>query len=324
MPANRQRIVGLTAAIVAVVLFSLSPLAIKWPGIPGSTIAWWRLIGSSVLWWALLLVLRQAKGRPLPTARDWRIVAPGAVMFGINLSIMFLAFTRTSVVHATLIGSLTPLLLIPAGFVFFGERPYWRALGWGGVSLLGLFIVLTNGPNTDVATISGDIYAVIGLIAYAGYQIYSKRARLQGVDPFDFMAITMVIAVFSATPVALTTAGDQMWPLPVAGWVSVAILAIGTGMGAHVLLYFAQKSVPLGTLAVIQTSSPAQSAIWAWLFLGEAIARAQIPGLVLVMAGMTLVVWNSSRSPYIGDPTHAGLIEGDAKPQSEGTASAGR
>lgn len=296
---RRTRVVGLTAAVIAEAIFGISTSVVKWPQIAGSAIAWWRLIGSIVLWWLLLSVLRATRARPYPSAREWKLVAPGALAFGLNISLLFLAVTRTSVIHADLIGSTGPLLLIPAGYLVFGERPYWRALAWGLLVVAGLYLVLSYGAAGGAATVGGDMIAVAALLAFVAYQINSKRARLAGVDPVDFMAITMVIALLTATPVAVATGGSDMWPLSGAAWVAVALLSVGTGMVAHGLLFFAQRGVPLGTLSVIQTSQPAQSALWAWILLGESLVAAQVGGLVLVLVGMWLVVYNSSRAPAL-------------------------
>jgi len=49
------------------------------------------------------------------------------------------------------------------------------------------------------------------------------------------------------------------------------------------------------TVGVIQVSQPAQATFWAWVFLGESIVLAQVPGMVLVMAGLVLVVVTGQR-----------------------------
>jgi drug/metabolite transporter (DMT)-like permease len=99
-----------------------------------------------------------------------------------------------------------------------------------------------------------------------------------------------------------------MWPLSGKAWASVAMLSVLTGMAGHFLLYFAQRHVPIATISMIQTAQPAQSSLWAWLLLGEAIAAAQVPGMVLVTLGLVLVVWFSQRTRVEADdatrPTH--------------------
>jgi len=249
---------------------------------------------SAVIWWVVLAVLR-LRGRPWPSRETWRAVVPAALSFGVNISVLFAAVTRTSVAHSEFISSLAPLLLAPLGFVFFGERPQWRALRWGGLSFVGLVIVLAFGSGDGVATIEGDLLAVGGMFGYVGYLMFTKRARSRGVGTLDFMAILMPVAVVTATPVAALTS-DSLWPASGETWVAIAILAVLTGMVAHGLLVFAQRSVPIATIGVIQVSQPAQSTFWAWVFLGESIAFAQVPGMVLVIVGLALVVSSGQRA----------------------------
>jgi drug/metabolite transporter (DMT)-like permease len=133
------------------------------------------------------------------------------------------------------------------------------------------------------------------MLGYVGYLMFTKRARSRGVGTLDFMVILMPVAVVTATPVAALTS-DSLWPASGETWVAIAILAVLTGMVAHGLLVFAQRSVPIATIGVIQVSQPAQSTFWAWVFLGESIAFAQVPGMVLVIAGLVLVVSSGQRA----------------------------
>jgi drug/metabolite transporter (DMT)-like permease len=107
------------------------------------------------------------------------------------------------------------------------------------------------------------------------------------------MAIMMPVALISATPVALGVAGDELWPLSGKAWITVALLSVLTGGLAHGLLFFAHRSVPIGTISVVQVSQPAMSVFWAWVIVGESITAIQVPGMALVMVGLALVVWFS-------------------------------
>ena len=293
---HRRRLVGIAAVLSAVMLFALSLSIIKWPGIPGSVIAWWRLVGSSILWWVVLNVRRARTGTPLPSARVWKLAIVPALFFGINISFTFNALTRTSIAHADFIAAMSPLVTMPLGFVIFRERPQWRALAWGVLSIAGIAIVLFNGPAKGVATWQGDLLAVAGMAGLACYLLAAKYARSKGVETFDLMALVMPMALITATPVVLVIAGDQLWPLSWKAWTAIAILSVMTGMVAHGLLVFAHPRVPIATMSTMQVSQPALSAMWAWLLLGEAVAPAQVPGMALVIIGLALVSWSSQRA----------------------------
>jgi len=288
--------VGMLAVVASVVCFALSFSIVKWPGIPGSVIAWWRLVGSSVLWWLLLVGRRVRTGTALPSKPVWALSVPPALCFGVNVALLFMGITETSVAHGEFINAMAPLVLIPAGIVMFGEHPNWKALRWGIVSLVGLVIVLTNGPAGGVATVKGDVLVAGSVLAFCAYQLLARRARAKGVAPWDFMTVIMTVAVVTATPVALLNDRDEMWPLSAKAWAAVAMLSVLTGMAAHGMLYYAQHSVPISTISIIQSGQPSMSALWAWLLLGEAITVAQVPGMILVTLGLVLVFWFSLRT----------------------------
>jgi drug/metabolite transporter (DMT)-like permease len=293
---RRGLILGMLGVIASVMCFAISFSIIKWPDIAGSVIAWWRLVGSAILWWVLLVGRRLRTSTPLPSRATWVEVTPAALFFGVNISLLFLGVTRTSVVHSEFIAAMAPLLLIPAGVVFFGEHPNWKALRWGLLSMVGLVIVLSNSPAGGEATLEGDLIVVGATIGFAAYQLLSKRTRRRGVDLWDFMTIVMTVGLVTATPVAVATGWDEMWPLSTEAWIAVILLSLLTGMIGHGFLYFAQRSVPISTISIIQAGQPSQSALWAWLLLGETIALAQVPGMILVTLGIVLVVWFSQRS----------------------------
>jgi RarD protein len=245
--------------LASVTCFALSFSVIKWPGTSGAVIAWWRLAVSTGLWWALLLVRRRRTGRALPSRDTWRAVAPAALCFGVNISVLFTAVTRTSVIHAEFISALTPLVLPVLGLLLFRERPHWRSLRWGALTLAGIVIVLATSPAGGVATVGGDLLMLVSVAAYIGYLLNTKRARAAGVQTVEFMAIMMPVALITATPVALWVSADEFIPRDRTTWAAIGILAVLTGMAAHGFLVFAQRSVPISQIGVIQSSQPSPS-----------------------------------------------------------------
>lgn len=295
-PTRSQRLLGLAAVVAAIMCFGMSSGIIKWPGAPGSVIAWWRLIGSSLLWWSLVLSLRAVRARPLPTRTSVVASTPAALCLGLQISLYFTAVTKTSIAHAEFINALGPLLIIPTGFLFFKETPNWKALRWGVLSVAGLVIVLAYGPDAGVVTWQGDLLMGGVLILTVTYYSASKYARGRGVPLIDFMATIMPIGLVTATPIALVLAGDELWPLTWQTWVSIGLLSVLTGMAGHGLLFYAHRAVPIATISVMQVGQPALAAFWGWVIVGETVAAAQVPGMVLVMIGIAMVVWSSQRA----------------------------
>lgn len=294
-PAKRSSI-GFIAMAVAVLSFSISSAVIKWSETTGSVIAFWRMIGAVIAWWLIVVVLHVRNGRPYPSRATWKAVLPPALFFGLNISIFFTAITRTSIAHAEFISTLTPLVLLPAGVLFFSERPNWKPLRYGLISIAGLMLVLAFGPAGGAATVGGDLLMVIVIFTWTSYLLTSKRARAQGVDTIDFMACMMPMGLITAGPVAATIAGDELFSVSARGWFVAALLTVLTGMVAHGCIVFAQRHLPVASIGVVQTGQPALAVLWGFIILGESVRGPQVIGMVLVIVGLVLFTWSTQRS----------------------------
>ncbi|MGH9269803.1 MAG: DMT family transporter [Ilumatobacteraceae bacterium] len=276
---------GIVLVLAAVLTFSSSSSIVKWADTPGSVLAFWRMIGAVLLWWAVIAVRRTVKGAPPPAARTWWRVLPAGLFFGLNITLFFTAITRTSIAHAEFITALSPLFLVPAGAIFFGERPNPRALAWGGLTIVGLAIVLFLGGDQGGATFGGDALVLVVVFTWVGYLLTGRRARAT-VDVVDFMSTVMPIGLLTAAPMALLLAGDDIWPLSAKGWIAAALLSVLTGMAAHGFIAAAQREVDVGTIGVLQVAQPALAVGWSYVLLGEEIRLAQVPGMVLMLVGL--------------------------------------
>jgi drug/metabolite transporter (DMT)-like permease len=296
---------GSIAMVAAIVSFSLSTPIVKWSGATGVVLAFWRMWMSVGTWWVVLWFARRRQPRvagaapPIdwPDRRTWKLVAPAGLLFGVNISLLFTAVTRTSIAHVEFLSTLTPLLVVPAGAFLFAERPNWSALRYAPVSIVGVAMVLFFGPESGSASVEGDLLVVVVLISWTGYLIFTKRARAAGIDTISFMACMMPLGMITTIPIAIVLAGDEIFSMTARGWFIAAVLAILTGMIAHGCVAFAQQHVPIGTITVMQTAQPALAVLFAFLILDEAVRWLQVVGMVLVIVGITAFSIVSQRRP---------------------------
>jgi drug/metabolite transporter (DMT)-like permease len=296
---RRPRLVGLIAMLVAIVSFSISSPLIKWSGETGSVIAFWRMVGAFIAWWTVMLVMRFRSHRHFPTRQTWWLVLPAALLFGANIATFFTAITKTSIANAEFIGAMSPLVLLPAGAVFFHEHPNWKALRWGALSIVGMTLVLFFGPANGTATTEGNLLMVLVLVFWVGYLLMSKRARMRGVATVEFMVCLAPLGLLTAGPIAGLIAGDEIFGLDAKGWLVVVLLTLLTGVLAHALLVFAQKLIPIATIGVMQSAQPALAVLWGIIILGETVSGVQVVGMVLVVVGLGLFTWSSQRAPEL-------------------------
>ena len=169
LPPRRPReagAIGILLVLAAVLTFSSSSSIVKWADTPGSVLAFWRMIGAIVLWWVVVGGRRVLDGTAPAECATWRAVLPAGCS-GFNIALMFTAITMTSIAHAEFITALSPLFLVPAGAILFGEQPNPRALAWGALSIVGLAIVLFLGGNQGGATVGGDALVLVVVVTWS-------------------------------------------------------------------------------------------------------------------------------------------------------------
>ena len=59
---------------------------------------------------------------------------------------------------------------------------------------------------------------------------------------------------------------------------------------AHGFIVFAQRSIPIGTIGIMQVAQPALAVCWAYVFLGQSIRPVQLIGMALIVTGLVAVV----------------------------------
>lgn len=276
----RRRPVGLGALAVAgvVVAFSMSSTLAKRAETPGVLLAFWRMVTVAVVWNVYVLLT----GRRVTLAGVRQVALPG-VFLGLNLALFFLGATRNSVANAALIGSLSPFLIVPAGARLFREHLVPPALACALVAFVGVTVVLLGAPAGGDASPAGNVLGLAAMVLWVAY-IVSTRGRRGDMDVATFMATITPVAAVTLVPLAVAD-GDVVG-LSRTGWTYVLILSLLTGVAAHGLNVFAQRTIAIGTIGVAQVAQPALAVVWSYLLLGETLRGPQVLGIALVSVGL--------------------------------------
>ncbi len=78
-----------------------------------------------------------------------------------------------------------------------------------------------------------------------------------------------------------------------------------TGVTAHGLLVYAQRTVQIGSIGVSQVVQPAIAVLWSFLLLGELVRARQALGIAVAVAGLLAVL--VLNRPREGGPPDAAL-----------------
>ena len=261
-----------------VVAFSLSSTLVKSAESPGVLVAFWRLAMVSVVWNVYL----RLTGRRVTLRHVRQAFIPG-VFFGVNLATFFVGATNNSVANAALIGSLSPFLIVPIGAMLFHEYNHPRALLFALLAFGGTAMVLLNAPANGDASLRGNVFGLLAMFLWVGlrgghapFPPGHGCRHLHGHDQSDRGHRRLPLAI----------ANGDMFGMSARGWAYTLVLMFLTGVAAHGLLVFAQRTIQIGTIGIAQVAQPALAVVWSFLLLGETVRPKQVVGIAVVMAGL--------------------------------------
>jgi len=119
------------------------------------------------------------------------------------------------------------------------------------------------------------------------------------------MAAIMPIAAATVFPITLVT--GNLDDLTVHSLPYIVILALLTGTLAHGMIVFAQRTVPVGTIGIMQVAQPALAVLWAYLLLDQTILPIQLLGMAMVLGGIIAVVTITRRGAAADAPAAAAI-----------------
>jgi len=294
--AVSPKVWGALAVAGVVIAFSLSSTLVKRAESPGVLLAFWRMTTVSVVWNAYLW----STGRRVTMRHVRQALVPG-VFFGLNLAAFFSGATHNSVANAALIGSLAPFLIVPLGAKLFHEYHNPRALVFALVAFGGVGIVLFSAPPHGDASARGNVFGVVAMVLWTAYVVSTRHFR-RDMDVATFMATVSPIAAVAVLPLAIVNGG--MFTMTGTGWTYMLILTFLTGVAAHGLMVFAQKTIQIGTIGISQVVQPAIAVVWSFLLLGERLRQWQIVGITIVIGGLLAFLLSNQRQNRNGQIKH--------------------
>lgn len=163
----------------------------------------------------------------------------------------------------------------------------------------------TNSPNPPI-NMAGAIYAIIATIMWSGNFIVA-RGMIGYVPPitlglFRWLSAAIIILPFCYKELAAA------WPVIKKHWYfylasSLAGLSLFT-----LILYFAAQTTSVLNMTLIATSTPVFTIILARLFLGEKFTVNRIIGIVLAIAGVTVLATRGQLNNLLSLEFHLGDI----------------
>lgn len=275
--------VAIVGAALAVTAWGSAGVLINKIDMNATSIAVYRFALYSICICAWMAI----RGTPL-TLRALKASALGGLALGLDVAFFFEAVKRTTIVNATVIGALQPVVVGLVAWRLFGERVTRRDVFLGGVALVGVVVVVTGSSGAPDWNLSGDLLAVAATLAWSGYFIVSKQTQ-KSVTPMEYTAATAVITGALNFGVALAFGRSLEWPSSTS-WIGLIALAIGAGVIGHSVMNWSLVRIPLWLGSVMTLLIPVAGAVLAWIFLDQPLNGLQIAAMALVLVTLGVLV----------------------------------
>ena len=271
------------AAATGIFLFSWGPIFVRDNEFGALPFAFWRLFGAAV-WAVAVLYLRGGR----LDRRVLRHSLAGGLVFTVNATTFFTAIKTTTVANAMIIGSTAPIFLLWAASRIFKEQISYRVVVATPVAIAGMVLVLLGrSEDSGGGSLTGDVLAVVAVLAFAGYLVASRVAR-NHLSALEYQAGWSTIATVLMLPIALLSFD----PLVIAdgwSWGVAATMAVTAGL-AHLLVNYSHRFVSLRAITLLNMVAPALAVMWAWFLFDEQLGGMQWLGVPLVVISVLAVV----------------------------------
>ena len=290
--AQKVTTLGVSAALLANVLWGLGNVIIAKVPLAGLGIAFHRLWMASVLYTVILYL----SGGRLSIA-SFRIGWKGAVAFAIDICCFFLAVKHTTLADATTISALQPVVILFFAGALFSERIERRHIICTVVAVIGIGAVVQGSSQTGKVTLFGEAMAVAALFAWAWYFVASKQAR-QHLGTLEYMTVVTIVGSIVTAPLAFATGQAQgtayggLHPITFV-WVGLVVLLPGSG---HLLVNWAHNHTTITLTSLLTLLMPVISTAAAAWWLDQPVNSTQVIGIAIVLLALAIVIVGDEQS----------------------------
>ena len=235
------------------------------------------------------------------------------VFFAGDLALWHTSLLLTSVAASSLEANCAPMLVTVFAWALWGERPRLAFLAALALAFGGMLLILAPKLGAGGHALIGDALGLGTACFYAAYILAVARLRGRYGTGIVMLASTLVFSVL-LLPLGLL---EKFLPGTATGWWVLIGLAVTAQVFGQGMIAYALAHLPATFGAVGLFVQVVAAAVFAWAFLGERLAPAQIAGGAVVLGAIALA--RRSRAAPGADVAHAqrASIQSSAARQSD-------
>ena len=279
----------LAAAFVSMCSWGAGPLIIR--GISAST--------------STITVMRLALSVPVMAFWAWRTggrldrqvmrdtALPGVFFFS-SMALAFEAIRHTSIANQTLIGALSPAVLLFIAPRLLGERVTLAQVMLAILGFLGIGVVVFGGGDSMSGSLFGDALSMISMLLWTTYVVMVKRVRVRNENAWAYLAGNFAWSAIYGIPWAIF-GSFSVADLGGVDWSLLLTMVVVQGTLAHGLHAWSLRHLDATVSSLINLAAPVFSVIGAWVIYDQSITVVQMLGAGVVLVSLAFVSIGASR-----------------------------
>lgn len=255
-----------------------------------------RVLGAVILFWLLGLFYKSEK----VDRKDYLKFFYAAVCgVGINMVFFLKGLEYTSPVHASVIMTSSPIIILLMSSFFLKEKITRLKIVGVILGCIGAIVLTVYGKSERAADniLLGNLFIFLNAVFYSIYIILIKKLTVK-YHPFTFMKWLFLFGILLVTPLGITEFSEVDWQnfTPYVSF-SVIFIVVGATFGTYVLNPLALSRLKASTVGTFIYIQPVLAGIFAMLMGVDSIGIVKISAALLIFAGVYLVSYNQQPKP---------------------------
>jgi drug/metabolite transporter (DMT)-like permease len=253
---------------------------------PGLAIAFWRSALGAAATAPFALARRPGELRSM-SAGGRRACLLAGVTLALHFSLWLPSLRLTTVTASTALVATTPVWTVALERLMGRRVPRLVVLGVG-LSLAGVLVITGVDAGRSGQALLGDLLALGGGIASAGYVLAGERAQ-QEVSASGYALLAYGVCAVLMVPVCLL-GGVQLAGFSARTWAEIAAITVCAQLLGHSMLNAALPVLGATSVSLALLFEVPGATLVAWAWLGQRPPAAVLPGTLLLLAGLAVVL----------------------------------
>ena len=261
-----------------------------------------RVIMATIMFWAVSLF---TTGERIARSDLPLVLLCGLTGVAINQTMFFSGLELTTPIHASLIMTTNPVLVLIFSHFLLHEKITSRKVLGIVMGCIGAILLITFGKEigTGENTLMGDIMVFINAMSYGLYLVLVKRLTSR-YSPLTVIRYVFTAGLLFVAPVGFGQLRVVEWhTFSPSVWAAVAYVVVFVTFLAYLLNIFALRQVNPSTVSIYIYLQPLFASILSTFFGMENLTPVKLLSGLLIFTGVFLVSdYGSKRRAKAGNP----------------------